>query len=275
MRCRGKNHWCSRYGQRMLHRFIVFYFISFRLFRCRRPAENNWSFYSLWNKFFSLSSLHGKCERIVICRSSNWDLCKYKWRRYWLTYNGQWLLLPLLWGLIVRWERGGISWLEGWGIVVLLLNILLLRLLVIVVWSLRHLLLMLIAILTTLEVIGRVGAVRRVHFRVVLVRILLGCGVSSLVVFLVVGLFRRSKLLRCRVVAITVLSIAVWGLEWSRLWWKDKIRRGAEGASISLRNELADVRVQFRCEGVGTCAHVATVVLLILAGRMLFTKNVS
>jgi hypothetical protein len=42
-----------------------------------------------------------------------------------------------------------------------------------------------------------------------------------------------------------------------------------------LRNELADVRVQFRGEGVGTCVHVATVVLLILAGRMLFTKNVS
>jgi hypothetical protein len=80
-------------------------------------------------------------------------------------------------------ERGGISWLEGWGIVVLLLNILLLRLLVIVVWSLRHLLLILIAILTTLEVTGRVGAVRRIHFLVVLVRILLGCGVSSLVVF--------------------------------------------------------------------------------------------
>lgn len=99
----------------------------------------------------------------------------------------------------VRRERGGISWLEGWGIVVLLLNIL---------W-LRNLLLILIAILTTLVVIRRGDVLPWVSALVVLVRIPLSIVLATLVVVLEVGLFRRSKLLRCRVVCITVLIIDV------------------------------------------------------------------
>lgn len=95
----------------------------------------------------------------------------------------------------VRRERGGISWLEGWGIVVLLLNIL---------W-----LLILIAILTTLVVIRRGDVLPWVSALVVLVRIPLSIVLATLVVVLEVGLFKRTKLLRCRVVCITVLIIDV------------------------------------------------------------------